>query len=169
MGNDTDTPLAYFFTFHTYGTWLHGDARGSVDRFHNRYVFPRLSTNTRRYDYNWNALRAPPFILGSKERQVVKEAIRETCEFRKWRLLASNVRTNHVHVVVTAHTRAELMLNALKANCTRCLREEKLWSFPFSPWVRKGSKRQLWNEDSVTRAINYVLHGQGDDLPEDEE
>jgi hypothetical protein len=24
-------PTAYFITFHTYGTWLHGDERGSTD------------------------------------------------------------------------------------------------------------------------------------------
>ena len=25
-------PMGYLITFNTYGTWLHGDARGSVDR-----------------------------------------------------------------------------------------------------------------------------------------
>jgi hypothetical protein len=35
-----DIPLAYFFTFRAYGTWLHGDERGSVDRFHNQYGTP---------------------------------------------------------------------------------------------------------------------------------
>jgi hypothetical protein len=35
--NDSDTPLAYFITFRAYGTWLHGDKRGSVDRHNNRY------------------------------------------------------------------------------------------------------------------------------------
>ena len=28
--NDTDTPLAYLITFRSYGTWLHGDERGST-------------------------------------------------------------------------------------------------------------------------------------------
>ena len=27
-------PLAYLITFNTYGTWLHGDRRGSVDSNH---------------------------------------------------------------------------------------------------------------------------------------
>jgi hypothetical protein len=31
----SDGPLAYLITFPTYGTWLHGDERGSVDRDHN--------------------------------------------------------------------------------------------------------------------------------------
>jgi len=29
-----DIPLAYLISFRAYGTWLHGDRRGSVDRFH---------------------------------------------------------------------------------------------------------------------------------------
>lgn len=32
MWNDTEIPLAIFFAFRAYGTWLHGDERGSVDR-----------------------------------------------------------------------------------------------------------------------------------------
>lgn len=35
-------PLAYLLTFRCYGTWLHGDARGSVDREHNTYGTPCL-------------------------------------------------------------------------------------------------------------------------------
>jgi hypothetical protein len=37
MWNDTDNPLAFLITFRSYGTWLHGDERGSVNRFHNQY------------------------------------------------------------------------------------------------------------------------------------
>src|SRR5687767_4505235 len=36
MWNDTDVPLGYLITFRCYGTWLQGDTRGSIDRFHNR-------------------------------------------------------------------------------------------------------------------------------------
>jgi len=81
-------------------------------------------------------------------------------------LLAFNVRTNHVHTVVNANRKSELVLTAFKANATRQLREDGLWPHAFSPWVRKGSKRKLWNEQSVARAIDYVLYGQGNDLPD---
>jgi REP element-mobilizing transposase RayT len=75
------------------------------------------------------------------------------------------VRTNHVHIVVTApNKKPEIVLNAFKANGTRQLREDGLWPHPFSPWADKGSKRRLWNERSVARAIDYVVDGQGDDL-----
>ncbi len=61
------------------------------------------------------------------------------------------------------------MLNAFKANATRKLRERKLWPHSFSPWADKGSKKNLWNEKSVARAIDYVLNGQGEDLPDFDE
>jgi len=166
MWNDTDTPLAYFISFRTYGTWLYGDERGSIDRFHNTYGSPYLPPNASWHQYKQQLLKTEPLILNAVQRRVVEEAIRETCRIRRWALLAVNPRTNHVHVVVTAKKKPELVLNAFKANATRKLREAALWSHDFSPWAFKGSKRRLWNEKSVERAINYVLYGQGDDPPD---
>ena len=166
MWNDTDTPLAYFISFRTYGTWLHGDQRGSIDRFHNQYRSPYIPANERWRTYNELRLKAKPLILDARERTSVKEAIRETCQIRKWSLLALNVRTNHVHSVVSANRRSDLVLNAFKANATRQLREDGLWIHPFSPWADKGSQRKLWNEQSIARAIDYVLYGQGNELPD---
>ena len=164
MWNYTDIPLAYLISFRTYGTWLHGDNRGSIDRFHNHYRSPYLNPNENWHTYNQTLLRAKPLLLNSKQRKSVEAAIRQTCEIRKWSLHAVNVRTNHGHIVVTANCIPEVVLNALKANATRQLREEELWTHPFSPWADKGSNRRLWNQRSVIRAIDYVLYGQGGDL-----
>ena len=165
MWNETDTPLAYFISFRSYGTWLHGDKRGSIDRFHNRYGSPYLPPNDVWQCHNRRQLRTDPFILRARERGSVQKAIRETCSIRKWHLHALNVRTNHVHTVVTANRNPALVLNVFKANATRQLREDKLWQQSFSPWADKGSKIRLWNEQSVANAIHYVLNGQGNDLP----
>ena len=165
MWNDTDTPLAYFISFRTYGTWLHGDQRGSINRFHNGYGDPYLAPNKSWQQYNRKRLKTDPFILGARERRAVDKAIRETCRIRKWHLQALNVRTNHVHTVVTANREPALVLNAFKANATRQLRQDQLWCHSFSPWADKGSKIRLWNERSVVNAIEYVVNGQGDDLP----
>lgn len=166
MWNNTDTPLAYLITFRALGTWLHGDERGSIDRYHNRYRSPYVPPSAIWHRYNKQQLRVAPLILGSRQRQSIKAAICETCAIRKWTLLALNIRTNHVHSVVSADRNSKLVLVALKANATRQLREDGLWSHAFSPWARKGSRRNLWNERNVARAIEYVLYGQGDDLPD---
>jgi len=165
MWNDTDTPLAYLISFRSYGTWLHGDSRGAINRFNNRYRDPYLPVNERWQHHNRKKLKTCPFILGARERGSVEKAIRETCQIRKWDLRAVNVRTNHLHSVVAADRQPSLVLNAFKANATRQLREDKLWPHPFSPWAHKGSKVLLWTERSITNAIDYVLYGQGDDLP----
>ena len=127
MWNDTETPLAYFISFRSYGTWLHGDGRGSIDRFHNRYGDPYLLPNVAWQRHNRKQLKRKPFKLEAKARRSIEKAIRETCTIRKWHLQAINVRTNHVHTVVTANRKPELVLNAFKANATRQLREDQLW------------------------------------------
>ncbi|KXK02353.1 MAG: hypothetical protein UZ17_ACD001001410 [Acidobacteria bacterium OLB17] len=60
----------------------------------------------------------------------------------------------------------ERALIALKANATRQMREDGLWRHEHSPWADKGSKRNLWNENSIWEACNYVANEQGDKLPD---
>ena len=165
--NDTDTPLAYLITFRCHGTWLHGDERGSIDRFHNRYKSPYIDPNARWHRHNAQILQGQLVILDASRRQSVEAAIRETCTFRQWLLHAVNARTNHVHAVVSIGLiKPECALTAFKANATRQMRQEGCWRSEHSPWAEKGSKRHLWNERSIARAIDYVLYGQGDELPD---
>src|SRR5678816_3346167 len=89
-------PLGYLISFRAYGTWLHGDTRGSIDRFHNRYGDPYLLPDVQWKQYNFKQIKTDPFILRAKERRSVEKGIRETCKIRKWDLQALNVRTNHI-------------------------------------------------------------------------
>ena len=167
MWNDTDLPLGYLITFRCYGTWLHGDERGSIDRFHNRYKSPYLPPSDRRRIRNERELKSQPLTLDIEQRQSVDIAIRGVCMHRSWQLHAINVRTNHVHVVVSIGAiKPERALNSLKSYATRRMREDGNWKEPHSPWADKGSNRYLWNERSLALAIDYVINGQGDDLPE---
>jgi REP element-mobilizing transposase RayT len=155
-------PLAYFITFCTYGSWLHGDPRGSVDRLHNVYGTPRLPPNKFRQKYERRLLKIPPVRLTPRQRKAVELAIKETCKHRKWVMWAVNARTNHVHAVITANKEPELVLNALKANATRKLREEGLWKSKNRPWAKGGSKPRLWTHKELIAAIDYVLYDQGE-------
>ena len=167
MWNDTDIPLAYLITFRCYGTWLHGDERGSVDRFHNKYQSPYISPQKSWRQYNERQLKSEIVRLDAQQRKVVEEAVREVCDHKNWLLRAINVRTNHVHMVVsTGSIKPEHALNAFKSYSTRRMRESGYWNSDKSPWADKGSKRRLWNERSVELAIDYVINGQGDKLPD---
>ena len=163
--NDEHVALAYLITFRCYGTWLHGDNRGSVDRFHNRYGTPQLPPNKQRESYNRRTLRRPPVTLDVSRRKAVAAAIRETCHKRQWRLWALNVRTNHVHTVVSARCDPERILNSFKACATRKMRQAGCWKDSGTPWVEGGSKRRLWTEQDLMDAIDYVLYEQGEPLP----
>jgi REP element-mobilizing transposase RayT len=128
MWNDTDIPLAYLITFRTYGTWLHGDARGSVNRFRNQYKSRRLPPEPRWLEINTERLAGEIVLLNAVQRNCIEAAIKETCTFRKWDLLAINVRTNHVHTVASIGSKKpEIALNAFKANPTRRMRESGCW------------------------------------------
>ncbi len=76
-----------------------------------------------------------------------------------------NVRTNHVHTVVSAQCKPEKILAALKANATRKLREAGCWKSNDSPWANRGSKKYLWTEEDVVSAVAYVEYDQGEPLP----
>jgi len=167
MWNDTDIPLAHLITFRCYGSWLHGDPHGSVDQLYNQYKTPFAPVNENRKRYNSGMLKSDPVLLDAARRVSVDKAIRETCDHRKWQLRALNVRTNHVHVVDSIGVKkSELALNAFKANATRQMKQDGCWEKDHSPWVDNGSRRHLWNERSVARAIDHVTNGQGDELPE---
>jgi|SRR6185369_3466428 len=158
-------PLAYLITFRCYGTWLHGDIRGSVDRHRNQYGAPLIPADPRWKRHNFITLKEDPVRLCKRQRDVVTLAIKQTCEHRKCGLYAVNVRSNHCHVVVSAGCGPSKILNALKANSTRALREADQWRPASSPWANGGSKRYLWTDIHFQRAIDYVEFDQGDVFP----
>lgn len=124
--DDNKFPLAYLISFRTYGTWLHGDERGSVNRRRNKYGTPRIEPNPRLSNAERQQLKHPPVKLNARQRPAVEKAIREVCDHRRYLLRAINVRTNHVHTVVTAALKPEPILQAFQAYATRKLRRDGL-------------------------------------------
>ena len=163
--NDNEIPLGYLITFRTYGTWLPGDERGSIDRYNNVYCGPLVPPNPILEQQARSKLKSEPLILNAIKRQAIRDAIVEVCENRDWLLRAINVRTNHAHTVVSIGlVKPRRALNAFKAYGTRKLRERGLWEYEHSPWAERGSKRWLWTETSIFNACDYALNGQGHDL-----
>jgi len=141
--DDGRTPLAYLITFRCYGTWLHGDERGSTDRYNNRYGRPFIPPNERWLRHNKRTLKHAPVVLDAARRDAVELSVRETCQIRRWLLRAVGVRTNHVHVVASSLCKPEPMLTALKANATLRMRQAGCWAYEYSPWADGGSRRYL--------------------------
>jgi len=164
--DDAEFPLAYFLTFRTHGSWLHGDQRTSVDRHgKNIYGSERIGLDpvfSVTMDRN---MTSEAVILDDRMRAVVDAAIRDVCDFRQYQLIALNIRTNHGHSVVAAQAPPDKVLSAFKANATRELREAMLVATHQKVWSRGGSTRYLWMLQDVEAAVNYTLYEQGGDLP----
>jgi len=157
-------PLAYLLTFRCYGTWLHGEERGSVDRRrYHRYGTPDMPANEKILSDERRTLKSEPLLLNKPQRETIQTAIREVCESRRYFLHAISVRTNHVHVVVGSIQKPELILGSFKSYATRRLREAHLLQAGIKPWARHGSTKYLWTDERLQRAIEYVNFGQGDE------
>ena len=155
-------PRAYLITFTGYGTWLHGDAAGSVDRQHNVYGLPVCKPDPGREGFLKSKMEHDPFIMDGSSRATVLAAIREVCEQRAWWLFAAHVRMNHVHVVVQAGDPPERVMNDFKVYASRHLNRSGSGDSTRKRWSRHGSTRHLWNQEQLERAIHYVLYGQGE-------
>ena len=135
---------------------------GSADRSgEHQHGRPYIKENRARDRFERTELRSSPVVLDERLRTVVEQTIIDHIEYRRWALHAINVRTNHVHVVVSCSCPPEKPLHEFKAWATRRLREAELVGSDARVWTRHGSTRYLFNDDVVERAIRYARDSQG--------
>jgi REP element-mobilizing transposase RayT len=151
----------YLITFRCYGTWLHGDERGSVyRRAMNQWNQQCAPPSAARQRWERTQMAHAPFRLTIENRPLVEDAVREVCTHRGWGLHAVGVRSNHVHVVVSAACAPELVMNSMKSWATRHMREAGTIDMALHPWSRHGSTIYLWSEAEIAQACRYVVCGQ---------
>ncbi len=160
-GSSKSRGQAYLITFTSYGTWLHGDDRGSVDREHNLPGSPVLHGDPDQERRQFANLKHPPLELDEAMRCVTQDTFREVAEHRGWLLHAVHVRPAHCHVVVTADAPPERVMGDLKSYASRRLREAGLVAQEQSVWTRHGSTRWINDESHLLASIRYVLDHQG--------
>jgi REP element-mobilizing transposase RayT len=160
-------PIAFYLTRSAYGAWLPGDERGWVAK-PGQFREPDAQLKA----IAESLMTEPPLTLDPDQRRVVEATIVAHCQIRGWHLHAVNCRTKHVHVVVTAPNRdPEVVMDQFKAWCTRRLKE--LFRSRNGPdvkvrenwWTQRGSKRRIYDDKGLHAAVDYVVDGQGDDLP----
>ena len=154
-------PLAYFLTIRTYGTWLHGDVRGSVDRWNNVPGTPLAEADEVRERCAAGRMKQEAKVFGARAKELIEKTVTELCAFRGWHLFAVNMRSNHLHVVVEAQVSAERVMGDVRARTTRRLREEGLMGAEEKPWAVHGSTPHLWTPEELMGAIDYVRNRQG--------
>jgi REP element-mobilizing transposase RayT len=156
-------PLAYHITWTTYGTWLHGDVRGWVEKGDPGVKPP----DPIREEQARERMAESAVVLTPDQRVIVEDTIRRHCQIRGWQLHAVNVRTNHVHVVVTGDRTADEMMNQFKAWCSRRLSDHAGLAQPVARkagrrhwFTEHGSTKPIFDEAYLQNAAVYVLEGQ---------
>ena len=146
-------PLAYHIVWTTYGTWLSGDSRGWVKPGCGIQEGDPVLHAAMKFRMSEDAV-----TLDEKQREIVVRTIRDHVKFRGWQLLALNVRTNHVHLVVVAKLHPDQVMSQLKAWCSRRLSEQlgrkRKW------FTEHGSTKWINDERYLENAIQYVTDGQ---------
>ena len=106
-------------------------------------------------------------VLTLEQRAIVQQTIIDHCRIRGWELHAVNVRSNHVHVVVSAEIEPKGIRNQFKAWCSRRLSEHA----GLSETVAKNAGRRRWfteggdiefidDDKHLQDAMKYVVEGQ---------
>lgn len=151
---NSTSPLGLFITWTVYGTFLPGDQRGWRHRSAGDCPARPLLESWHRDRLNHDVI-----LLDAEMRAVAEAAIREICEFRTWTLWAVSVRSNHVHVVVTAPDyKPSLVRDQLKAKATR---EQSFELWKDRPvWTEKGDIEYLDNESEIDQCVVYVKEAQ---------
>jgi REP element-mobilizing transposase RayT len=154
--------LAYFITFSTYGTWLHGNAKGSVDKKHNGYGTAWLESDAERENQVREAMTQTDYFMSAMERDIVCKAIVDLTQNRGWQVWAVQVRTNHVHIVVSGDRDPGRIMSDMKGRASRDLSRAGFDDNNRRRWTRHGSTRHLFREEEVEASICYTLDEQGE-------
>ncbi|MCX6646304.1 MAG: transposase [bacterium] len=160
--NNLGFPLAYHITITCYGTWLHGSNSGSVHRSVNTYGTLRIRPDPHWVKRETAYLKQQPYSLDSPRRKIVLNAIREVCHFRNWDLITLHVRSEHIHIMVSASAEPEKIMNDFKAYASRALSQAGYDSKDRKRWARHGSTEYLWDEKAMENVYNYVVYKQGE-------
>jgi|SRR5947209_5732471 len=150
----SEIPLAYHITWTTYGTWLPGDDRGWVDRSVDGVQRPDIGRNC----LARNLMTEEPVALTPEQRDVLRRTIVDHCALRQWKLHSVNVRSSHVHVVLTADRPPDDVMNQLKSWCSRRLNER--WPGRKKWWAYHGSTKWIWDTSYLDEAVDYVSNRQ---------
>ena len=172
---------AWLITSTSYGTWLPGDARGSVTSVRDRRPgdpradvriehdtpgelyeepIPALAASAR------DRMNGPPIFFELAHAETILAQFHETAGHRHWNLLAVAIMFNHFHLVVRVpgDPEPEKILGDFKAYASRTL--SRRFGRPASEtwWTSGGSKRKLPDRRAELNGINYVATRQPNPL-----
>jgi REP element-mobilizing transposase RayT len=157
-------PMAYHITFSCYGKVMHGREKYSRYRTGVAHSEYQAGNKPGIASHEESLMTQPAYKMDESRRKIVLKAIIEVCEYRKWRLFAVHVRSNHVHVVVQAATDPSNILRDFKAYSSRHLNLAGFENNHRKRWAQHGSTMYKWTFEEVKNVVDYVLHKQGEPM-----
>ncbi len=151
-----DRPLAYHITFGTYGTRLHGDARGTVDRPMNEPGDPIVGENADWKRIERAKLKFPPILLTEEQRLYADSIVVSICARGGWQLHAFAARKDHVHTLLTTKADAKTVRRLLKRWLGQALSQRWPLAKEASWWAEGGSVKWVWNQRYFDNVYSYI-------------
>ena len=151
-------PFSWFLTFHPYGTWLPGDARGWTNPKSVRRGITCSPPSPALEAFARALMRQPPLYFDGAMRSVVSCAIVGLCVERAWTLHDHVVTRTHLHILCTARARPTIIRTQFKARATKVLRGEGLLPPDRIVWARGGSTRPILTLPRFARVVDYIDH-----------
>ena len=156
MAEFLEFPLAYHITFGTYGTRLHGGKRATVTRNQSRFGEPTVGRDVVLERLSRIQLEFPPVVLSREQREYVESAIPALCARGDWSYLLAAAQEDHVHVLLTTRVEGTRVRKWLKRWLGAALSERWPMSNGQAWWAEGGSVKQIWNEEYLETALEYV-------------
>lgn len=151
----------WHITFTTYGTRLHGDERGTVDRHHNQPSTFTLAPDPSRQATARARMSAEPVVLTPEQRRFLESTLPELCADLGLTHLVSAAAPDHIHLLVqiSENTHGKRARALIKRRLTQAL--DQSWSCPkradgSSWWSEGGSARAVRDEHYRINAIRYI-------------
>ena len=99
-------------------------------------------------------------MLNVAQREKVERVCNEHAEIRGWELHAAGVRSNHIHIVVTADAAPEKVRVQFKANTTRVLRRKPDPIANEKVWTRGSDVEIIDGNDALEHVVLYITEAQ---------
>ena len=158
----------WHLTWTTYGQWLPGDKRGSVTRLRmadeenrieeDQFGTPRTPAIPGLHNSARRLLIGNPVLLTKPQAEQLLLQFQETCDYRKWLLVATAIMANHTHALIGVpdDPDPEDLLRDLKSWGSRRL--NKLFVKPQSGtwWTESGSRRKKGDIPAVLNTVHYI-------------
>jgi REP element-mobilizing transposase RayT len=163
---------AWFLTWHTYGTWLPGNAQGFVSPIRNDsgdselHNIPQTtveSDHPRLTSWARKRLKCKPILFTKAHAEILAPQFQETAGHREWKLLTFAIVPNHVHIVVgvVGDPSPDDILGDFKSYGSRALNAKFPRPESGTWWTVSGSKRILDSDQSIFGAIRYTFEQAG--------